>query len=168
MVKRALKEFDVSLQLFVVSGTGQTACFEELVQHFQDNIVHYPNVCLEGKPTPLQLQIHNSEGIIQFFLLQFSSHAMQKFFKELKIPTPMEDLFIKCIGSARVCCDFYWIPEIQLFFNSHNISLGRSSCEGNNRTCRKCSTQHCQILVVFSEIRSPMKLGSKGHLYYTA
>ena len=55
----------------------------------------------EGKPTPLQLQIHNSEGIIQF-LLQFSRHAMQKFLKELKIPTPTVDLFIKYTGPVRV------------------------------------------------------------------
>ena len=47
MVKRVLTEFDVSLQLFVVSGIGQIAYFQELVQHFQDNTVHYPNVCLD-------------------------------------------------------------------------------------------------------------------------
>ena len=76
MVKRALKKIDVSLRLFVVSGIGQTADFQELVQHFKDNIVHYPNVCLkfEGKHTPLQLQIHNSEGISNFFF--FNSIAM--------------------------------------------------------------------------------------------
>ena len=44
MSKRVLKEFDSSLHLSGVSDIGQTAYFQEFLQHHMDGIVPCPNV----------------------------------------------------------------------------------------------------------------------------